>query len=81
MDGSETKISEAHLNFEGSKGARGGVGDGVGVVRFPLQAGVGLTVAQVSNGQELHRALPIHWGCCEVVLGTKVADLHEQDRV
>ncbi len=76
MDGSETKISEAHLNFEGSKGARGGVGDGVGVVRFPLQAGVGLTVAQVSNGQELHRALPIHWGCCEVVLGTEVAGLH-----
>jgi len=36
----------------------------------------GLTVTQVSNGQELHRALPIHWGCCEVVLGTEVAGLH-----
>ena len=66
----------AYRHFEGLQGARGRIGDGVGVVRLPLQTVVSLTVSQVSNGQELHWALARGWGSCEVVLRAEASGLH-----
>ena len=71
---------ETHSHFEGGEGARGGGSDGVGVIGLPLQAHVSLTVAQVSNGEELHRALAICWCCCEVELLAEACGLQQDNK-